>query len=589
MSARNRHLATILLAALALRLLLLLARGDYIVYDEGYYLLLARSLRAGQGFTLNGLPHVALSPLQPVLVALLSATGAPDLWVSRLLAAVCGSLLVLPVAALGRLAGGPRVALVAAVLTAASPALMSFVPFFPGQSWNLYFGSEPLYLLLAFSAVAAAVRAAEGGWPWWLAAGALAGASYLARAEGLVLCGALLLVVALRLLVKRMPARAWRGPLLAAAAGLVVAAPYLVYLHSALGRWAVSGRVQAAANAGAATPSAVESARSGGQVLEAFVWQGQPEAFVRAMYGLDPTGTRMASQYWGVRREPSGPTPAAARDPARPQRAGPVAPESAERVASPTAGPATSPGTGPAGGAPPRRSPLLVWWQGITTVVPWWLGVVALAGLALGTRGALVWLVPLAAAALLPSLATYVEPRSLLPLAPLAAIGAASAASWAAERLAGVRNLRASIVLPAVLAIALVAPAVRDLVRAWNQSTPLQQVATARRAVGEYLARHLGPDASVMSFHPAVAIWAGRPWRVLPNDTFQRIAAYADQEHAAAVVFSRFEPSPIQRPPRAFTIVLPSGTTAPSATVQLQPVDETPLLFVGRLAAGASR
>ena len=88
----RRSLWLVVLAALALRLVLLVARGDYIVYDEGYYLLLARSLRAGHGYALNGLPHVALSPLQPVLVALVSAVGVPDLWASRLLAAVCGAL-----------------------------------------------------------------------------------------------------------------------------------------------------------------------------------------------------------------------------------------------------------------------------------------------------------------------------------------------------------------------------------------------------------------------------------------------------------------------------------------------------------------
>lgn len=562
----RRTLWLVALAALAMRLVLLVARGDYIVYDEGYYLLLARSLRAGQGFALNGLPHVALSPLQPVLVALVSAVGVPDLWASRLLAALCGSLLVLPVAALGRLAGGRSVALAAAALTAASPALMSFVPFFPGESWNLYFGSEPLFLLFAFSAVAAAVRAQDEGWKWWAAAGAFAGASYLARAEGLVLCGVLLLVVLVRLVVRRVPARAWRGPAVAAVAGLVVAAPYLGYLHSALGRWAVSGRVQAASSAGAATPSAAESARSGGKTLEAFVWQGRPEAFVQAMYGLDPTGTRMASQYWGVRR---GPAPLAGA-------AAPV--------------PATAPSAESAVGVtPPRRSSLLVWWQGITTVVPWWLGVIALAGLSLGSRGALVWILPLAVSALLPSLATYVEPRSLLPLAPLAALYAAVAAIRSCDKLAGPWRLRASVVLPAALAIALVAPAARDLVRAWPQTTSLQQVATARRAVGEYLALHLSAASIVMSFHPAVAIWADRPWRVLPSDSFQRIAAYAEREHAAAVVFSRFEPSPIPQPPRAFTIVLLAGGAASGPTVQMQPVDETPLLFVGRLAGGAAR
>jgi 4-amino-4-deoxy-L-arabinose transferase-like glycosyltransferase len=565
----RRALWLVALAALALRLVLLVARGDYIVYDEGYYLLLARSLRAGQGFALNGLPHVALSPLQPVLVALASAVGVPDLWASRLLAALCGSLLVLPVANLAGRAGGPRAALAAAVFTAASPALMSFVPFFPGESWNLYFGSEPLFLLLAFSAVAAAVRAEEAGWKWWAAAGALAGASYLARAEGLVLCGMLLLVVSLRVVVRRAPAPAWRGVVLAAGTALVVAAPYLGYLHSALGRWAVSGRVQAASHAGAATPSIVESARSGGSTLDAFVWQGRPEAFVQAMYGLDPTGTRMVSQYWGIRAAPVPPAPGAST--AAPVAAAPATADSSARP------------------APSARSAGRVWWQGITAVVPWWLVTLALVGLALGTRGILVWIIPLAASALLPSLLTYVEPRSLLPLAPLAALYAAVAVLKACDRLTGAWKLRASILLPAAVALALVVPAARDLVRAWPQTTALQQVATARRTVGEYLARHLPEGAVVMSFHPAVAIWADRSWRVLPSDSFQRIAAYAEVEHAAAVVFSRFEPSPIQRPPRAFTIILMAGGAASAPTVQLEPVDETPLLFVGRLGNGASR
>jgi 4-amino-4-deoxy-L-arabinose transferase-like glycosyltransferase len=561
-SRERRALWLIALGALAARLALLLARGDYIVYDEGYYLLLARSLRAGTGFTLNGLPHVALSPLQPVLVALASAAGLPDLWASRLLAAVCGAALVFPAAALARRAGGEGAALPAALLVAVSPALMSFVPFFPGRSWNLYFGSEPLFLLLAFGAVACAARAEDGQRRWWAAGGALAALAYLARFEGVVLAGVLLIVMAVRIVVRKGGAAAWGRLALAAAAGTLVAAPYLVYLHRELGRWALSGRVQAAAVGAAEAPSAVEGARSGGQVLSAFVWQGESDAFLRALYGLDPSGTRMASQYWGVQR---GSAPAPAEAPAPPAAADTARPVSAA----------------------PRRGVLRVWWDGVTAVVPWWLLLLALAGLALGSAEALPWVLTLAVCALLPSWLAYVEPRSLLPLAPLAAIYAGVALERAHAR-AGVRVRRlAGVALPGVVALALVWPAVREGVAAWPQTTPLQQVATARRTVGEYLAEHLPADAVVMSWHPAVAIWARRDWRVLPYDSFPRIAAYAARERAAAIVFSRFEPSPIPRPPRAFTVVLPGAAPAAGPEVQLVPVDETPLLFVGRLASAA--
>jgi 4-amino-4-deoxy-L-arabinose transferase-like glycosyltransferase len=564
-TAERRALWRIAGAALAIRLVLMLARGDYIVYDEGYYLLLARSLRAGHGFALNGLPHVALSPLQPVLVALLSAVGIPDLWASRLLAVVCGALLVFPVAALARRAGGERAATVAAGLTAASPALMSFVPFFPGQSWNLYFGSEPLFLLLAFGAVAAAMRVDEGRLRWWIATGALAAGAYLTRAEGVVLGPVLFLLLAVRVVARRGGPRAWRGFALAALGALVVAAPYLWYLHSTLGRWALSGRVQAAAAAGPAAPSAVQSGRSAGEILDAFVWQGRPEAFLRAMYGLDPTGTRMTSQYWGVHRAP------AAHSAAPPA----TAPESA---------------AAPARGAPPTvpgSAGLAAWWRGLGAVVPWWLGVLALGGLVLARRESLLWALPLGVAAVLPSWLTYVEPRSLLPLAPLAAAFASLTVGWIAAGTPARWRPAALLAIPALTALALVTPALRDLARAWSQQTALQQVATARRTIGEYLAAHLPPGDAVMSLHPAIAIWARHPWRVMPYDSFERIVAYAERERVSAMVFSRFEPSPLPRPPRAFTIILPAAgaAVATGSTVLVTPVEETPLFFVGRLSA----
>jgi 4-amino-4-deoxy-L-arabinose transferase-like glycosyltransferase len=573
-SAR-RSLWWIALAALALRLVLVVARGDYIVYDEGYYLLLARSLRAGQGFTLNGLPHVALSPLQPVLVAVLSAAGIPDLWASRLLAAACGALLVFPITALARLAGGERAALPAAVLVGVSPALMSFVPFFPGQSWNLYFGSEPLFLLLAFGAVAAAVRAEDGGWGWWATAGVLAAGSYLTRAEGAVLGPALFLVLAVRVGTRRRP-HGWPRLALAVCAAAVVAAPYLWYLRSTLGRWALSGRVQAAETGGSgATGSAVGNARAGGEVLDAFVWQGQPEAFLRALYGLDRSGTGMASQYWGVHRETAAAGMSAA------------APDSALAGAPPPPGAAA---VAPEAPATARRGTLDVWRRGLGAVVPWWLGVLAIAGLMAGGRQALVWLFPLAVSALLPSVLTYVEPRSLLPLAPLAALYAAAALVRLEARLPSRWRSLGLPTLTGVVSLALVAPAARELVRAWPQTAPLQQVSVARRVVGEYLGSHLPPNAAVMSWHPAIAIWARRPWRVLPFDSFQRIARYARGQGVAAIVFSRFEPSPLREPPRPFTVILPGAVAADTgARIEVQPVDETPLLFVGRLAPGPDR
>jgi 4-amino-4-deoxy-L-arabinose transferase-like glycosyltransferase len=542
--------------ALLVRFVLMVLRGDYIVYDEGYYLLLARSLRSAHTFALNGLPHVALSPLQPVVVALLSATGIPDLWASRLLAVLAGALLVLPVAALGERIGGSRAGLGAALLVALSPALMTFVPFFPGRSWNLYFGSEPLFVLLVFGAVAAAARAAaDGTLRWFVLAGALCGGAFLTRAEGIV--AAPLVFLALLWRVRAAPG-AWRRCLVGAAAGLLVCAPYFGYLRATLGRWTFSVRVQAASE-GKPSPSTREAARGGGAVLDAFVWGGDIDAFQRTLYGLTPDGTRMASQYWGVVRGVPDTTPAAAVP-----------------VPTPETRPTPEPGR--------RRAWAQHLLKGIGIVVPLWLLALGLAGVAVRGRSAeSVWLLPPLLTALVPAFAAYVEPRALLPLAPLAAVGAAllwdGIDGWMAVHLGTLR-----LAAPVLVVAALVVPGMRDAIGAARGDTPLQQVAGARRAVGGYLGRTLSADARIVSWHPAVAIWAHRDWRVLPYDDLGRIVGYAQAQGAAAIVFSRFEPSPLRAPPRAFTtVLLDAGARASSGLLRLDSVAATPLLFVGRL------
>jgi len=581
-SVPGRRLAAILLGALALRLVLLVARGDYLVYDEGYYLLLARSLRAGHGFTLNGLPHVALSPLQPLLVAALSLAGVPDLWASRLLAAACGALLVVPVAALARRWFDERVAASAALFVAASPGLLAFLPFFPGERWNLYFGSEPLYLVLGLGALTAAVRAVEeSAWRWWLVLGALAAAAYLTRLEGAVLGGAIGLVV-LGVLARRRAAHLVPRAAAALLVGVVVAAPYLVYLHGTLGRWAVSGRVQTVATdeAPAASPP---GARGPSDAVRAFVWGGDREALWRTLYALDARGQRMASQYWGVPRL-SGRPVAGTTDVGTPR----------DLVAGPDGAPASRT---PLAGAPRtpdvERGGPRAFARALVIVLPWWFLVLTVCGVVWGRapRGALVWSLPVVAATLAPALLAYVEPRALLLLVPAGCIFAAAAVVRAAEVTA--RNPgfpRAASVAPLAVAVLLLLPTARDLARAWPQDLPLQRVASARRAVGDALGRRLAAGAVLVAWHPAVAIYAGRDWRVLPYDGFERILGYARYQGASALVFSTFEPSPLREAPRAFTVVLlDSAAAGPGGNLRLEPVEQTPLLFVGRLAPEPAR
>lgn len=568
----RRALAIIVAAGLVLRGVLLVWRGDYLVYDEAYYLLLARSLAAGEGFRLNGLAHVALSPLQPVLVAAAALLGANDVWTSRLLGAVTGALLCLPVAALGERLAGRRAGLAAAATVTLVPGLMAFTPFFPGRAWNLYFGTEPLFLLLLLGGAAMAARAAGSvRLREWAALGAVCGLMFLSRAEGLIAAPLLMVVAALHLGARRAAARAWRGWLLAALLALVVAAPYLLYLRHTLGRWALSGRVQMR---GAAQPVIPTASQRGGSVLEAFVWGGDAEAFRMELYRLNAAGTAMQSQYWGVAREPArAPAPAVAALPAAPATA-----QAAPASATP---------------APARANWIVRFARGLRTTMPWWLALAGLAGLALSARErwTLAWLGPGAAAALVPALVVYVEPRSLLPLVPIACIGAGALWARAAERLEalGARGLAMRPLLAAALLLGLAAPALRDGWEARLNLTPLQRVAAAQRAVGALLDERLPPGAIVMSWHPAVAVWAHRDWRVLPYEPLQRTVPYARREDVAALVASRFHPSPITNPPRSFVVILldSSSVVGPEGEVHLDPVMEAPLVLVSRLAPPA--
>jgi 4-amino-4-deoxy-L-arabinose transferase-like glycosyltransferase len=575
--SERRRLASIVALALVVRAVLLAVRGDYLVYDEGYYLLLARSLRTGHGFALNGLPHVALSPLEPLLVAALSVLGTGEIFASRLITAVSGALLVLPTASLARRWFGPRGALSTALLVAVFPALIAFLPFFPGERWNLYFGSEPLFLTLAVSAIAFAARAADGGSSRaWIAAGVCAALAYCTRLEGIVLAAALAAAMATLLLVSRRAALLPRLAL-AAVAGALIALPYLVYLHSALGRWALSGRVQAAASEDAPAsnaPAAGPAAQGGSEAVRAFVWGGDRETLWRTLYALDAGGTRMASQYWGVARgtRPVGGPPLgepAARDTARALPAAPVSDAPLSHAI-----------------APPSAMRSLL--RGINIVVPVWFVLIAAFGASriVARLDAALWLGAAVVTALMPALLAYTEPRALLILAPVACILAGGGAAKLGELLARRAGREGAwVIAPAALAVVLAVPTTRDLVRSWNQDTPLQQLAAARRAVGEYLGAHLQKDDRIVSWHPAIALYARRDWRVLPYDTFGRIARYALAQSAAIVVMSRFEPSPLRNPPRAFTaVLLDPGSAPPGEELRLDPVDETPLLFVGRLA-----
>lgn len=111
----------------AARLFLLSQRGDYLGYDESYYILLARNIFSGHGYTLNGLPHASFPPLTPLCIGLFSLLFGNAVFASRFISAVAGALLILPVFALARELAGDRAARVSALIVALMPSLNDFM------------------------------------------------------------------------------------------------------------------------------------------------------------------------------------------------------------------------------------------------------------------------------------------------------------------------------------------------------------------------------------------------------------------------------------------------------------------------------
>lgn len=287
-------------AALLVRILLFAGRGDYIGFDEGWYLLLADSLANGKGYRLSGLQHTTFSPLFPALVAMVHAAGVSLITAGRVVSCVASALLVLPAWALFRQLADRRTALLGTAVAMALPSLMAFVPFWSGRELFVG-GSEPLFHFLLYGALAVLVRPSPGR---AVAASIALGLGFLARPEALAIAG--------------LPGGGPGGPVPGAgprlgtaaaygAAFVLVVSPWLVHLHGVTGEWTLSRRTAPVGQAVSAAASGQGVASSEAGVTEALLWGGSEMGHIRAQFSLDASATRLRTGYWGVHPEEAPP------------------------------------------------------------------------------------------------------------------------------------------------------------------------------------------------------------------------------------------------------------------------------------------
>ena len=165
------RLALLVGAAFGLRLLSLwLTHGTPLAGDEREYFVLASRFAGGEPLS----PMADRPPLVPALFGAVLAASGGSMDAVRIVNALLGALLVVPVHALGRTIGDDRTGFAAGALVAVYPPLLT-------ASHGLW--SEPLYLLLAGTGLAVLCASERG-------AGARANA--LAALAGLLFAGAAL-------------------------------------------------------------------------------------------------------------------------------------------------------------------------------------------------------------------------------------------------------------------------------------------------------------------------------------------------------------------------------------------------------------
>jgi len=224
--------ATLLLGAL---LRTLYALPTHVCFgDESFYLWLAQNLFSGEGYTYyNDVPEVHFPPLFPIALGLFNVVVQNWEVVSRVAYVVFGTALIFPVYLLASEAYSRRLARIAAFITALLPAFTAGVLFAESLS-------EPLYLLCLFSGIYHLYRAFSGqAWRSYAFAGAAFSLAYLTRPEGCLYFFLALASLSLYTLIRR-PFSFWQGVgRLGILAGsfLLLACPYLIYVHQEVGRW----------------------------------------------------------------------------------------------------------------------------------------------------------------------------------------------------------------------------------------------------------------------------------------------------------------------------------------------------------------
>ena len=235
--SRNKKIICLLLLIAIIPRVISLITFDFIDSGGGSdsvtYLLLARNLFTGHGYTEFGLPHTIHHPFYPIMIGLVWQLVGDLLLSAQLISCLAGILLVVPVYLITSSMFGRRTGFLAVLMIALFPILVY------GSTESF---TESLYTFLLISGLAAGWLSFQSGSIFRpIFSGVFLGLSFLTHPLGVSF---LPLVVGFNLLAGRR--RSWikeriRTALLILGAFILTCLPFWLHLHSVTGNWQLSG------------------------------------------------------------------------------------------------------------------------------------------------------------------------------------------------------------------------------------------------------------------------------------------------------------------------------------------------------------